>query len=235
MTTVLSACRDLCMRVGIPAPTRVIGLNNELTLQILGIFVEAARDLSKAHKWQDLRHEAEFNTLADEEQPPLETMAPGLKEMIPRTFVNKTAGHLLVPINAEQHATQYLSPATALGRGYRIVRGRVVIPGHTTAGKQCRFEYHSDLWIMDAAGENYSTLPERDTDLVLLPDEALILGMKWRWKKEKGLAYGEDKNDYLEELQYAKGTDGGEKGDLSINTRAARSGAVGVSSLVIPS
>ena len=233
MTTVLSACKDLCFRVGIPAPSAVMTSTNELTLQILGIFVEAARDLAKAHKWESLQHEAEFTTVAGEEQAVMATIAPGFKEFIPRTFVNKTQGHLLVPINAEEAASQHIQPATFMGRAYRVVRGKILMPG-AVAGQLHRFEYRSDLFIMDADGEEYSNLPAADSDLVLLPDECLILGMKWRWKKEKGLAYGEDKNDYLAEIESERGSNGAERKNLSLNTQGARRGTVGLGNLTIP-
>jgi hypothetical protein len=236
MTTVLSACRDLCMRVGLPAPTAVMNGQNEMTLQILGMLVEAARDLMTRNKagWQALEHDAEFDTVAGEEQGLLNTIAPGFKGIVPKTFINRTAGHIMVPINAEQAAAQLLIPGPLHPNGYRIARGRFIIPGNTAVGHDMRFTYKTDLWCTDAAGDEYSNLPARDDDIVLLDDECLILGMKWRWKKEKGLAYGEDVTDYDREVQRAIGEDGGEKGEVSLNTRNARSGVPSLGNLVIP-
>lgn len=234
MTTVLSACTDLCIRIGHPRPDRIIGFENERVAHYLGLLVESARDITRRYKWEALKHDAEFETVAGPDQALITDIAPGLREIVPKTFINVTAGHRLVPINSAQAAEQKLQPAVQMGRAYRIVRGRIIMPGQATVGQVCAFEYHSNLFCMDAGGVNFQDLPERDDDIVLLDDESLILGMKWRWKRDKGLSYGEEFNDFERCIGEAIGRDGAEKPEISLNTTQARRGGLGIGTLTVP-
>jgi hypothetical protein len=235
MTTVLSACTDLCVRIGHPQPTRIIGANGEREATYLALLVESCRDLARRFDWEALKHDAQFDTVAGESQALITEIAPGYRKIVPDTFVNVTTGHLMTPINSREAATQLLSPATFLGRGYRIVRGRILMPGNSAVGQDCRFEYHSNLAYMDSAGANFADLPERDDDIVLLDDECIILSMKWRWRRDRGLSYGEEFNDFERCVGEAVGRDGGEKPKVSLNTIQARRGYSGLGALTVPS
>jgi hypothetical protein len=79
---------------------------------------------------------------------------------------------------------------------YRLRGGQLIIYPTATAGDSVYFEYVSKNWCSNAAGDTFYTRITHDDDLVLLDEEALTLGVKWRWLKAKGLEYAEDFNTY---------------------------------------
>lgn len=55
-------------------------------------------------------------------------------------------------------------------------------------GNTLRFEYLSEALFTDSTGATPKERFTADTDLWALDDDLLILDLKWRWKKEKGVA-----------------------------------------------
>jgi len=61
-----------------------------------------------------------------------------------------------------------------------------------TAGQTCAFEYVTRSTMTNSAGTTYRRNASDDTDLFLLDDEIILMGLIWRWKKAKGMEYSED-------------------------------------------
>lgn len=58
------------------------------------------------------------------------------------------------------------------------------------------YEYITNERVVQDGGGSYSSLYTLDTDTSIVPEELVQLGIKWRIKMEKGLAYAEDFNYY---------------------------------------
>jgi hypothetical protein len=78
---------------------------------------------------------------------------------------------------------------------------------------QIVFEYLSTNWVnmtgsVGSTGTN--SLFTADTDTSFLDDRALIMGLKWRFKKIKGYGgWEDDRNDYVDWVDRLQGRDGG--------------------------
>lgn len=46
---------------------------------------------------------------------------------------------------------------------------------------------------------------------MLLPEELLLMGLRWRWKKEEGLEYAEDFRSYEMQVKDALSRDGAKR------------------------
>jgi hypothetical protein len=77
-----------------------------------------------------------------------------------------------------------------------------------TAGHTWAFEYISKNWILGVDGTTYKQYFTLDTDTILLPESIVLMGLRWRWKKEKGLSYDEDFRTYEMQVQDALSRDG---------------------------
>lgn len=76
-------------------------------------------------------------------------------------------------------------------------------------GESWFFEYVTANWILAADGVTYKQYFTADTDTILLPETLVLMGLRWRWKKEKGFDYSEDFNTYEMQVKDALGRDGG--------------------------
>lgn len=111
---------------------------------------------------------------------------------------------LLGPIDAQewQVLKSGISP-TGPRRRFRIYNNTFNIdpvPGFSSSdnGSVMVYEYYSNGWCQSTGGTNgtIQTVWTADTDNYCLDDQALILGVMWRYLRAKRLSYDEEKRSY---------------------------------------
>ncbi len=222
---VLQIAEALTTRAGLPKPSSIVGASSGIPAQTLALMQQAAADLIVFHDWNSLKKVHTFTASAQESQFNILATLPAFKSLDADTVINLTRKIPMRPANAREHTAIRLSPSPSWHNLYRILDGNLVLPGNSIAGDEILFEYCSNAWVQDKDSAERRIAPTKNTDLVLLDDEALIRGVKWLFKKEKGLAYGEDHNDWMRYIIHLRSVDT-PKGDLSLNTPAAAGGGM---------
>jgi hypothetical protein len=104
----------------------------------------------------------------------------------------------------------------AYGQRWRVKRStsgaitnRFVIDPTPTAVETLVFEYVSTSWLTDALGTTGKAAITVDTDLPLMPEHLLIMGLRWRLLAAKGLEYGDQLSEYQTAVEMAMARDGG--------------------------
>lgn len=92
---------------------------------------------------------------------------------------------------------------------FRIRGGDLLVNPVPVAGHDWAFEYISKNWIISADGMTYREFFTQDTDEFLLPDQLVLMGLRWRWMREKGLDYSELYQTYEMQVKDAIGRDAG--------------------------
>lgn len=115
---------------------------------------------------------------------------------------------LLGPVTAQQWEwlqSGYISTGPRIR--YRIFGNLFQLWPAPAAGTVLGFEYISNAWAANTTG-TAKTAFTQDTDTCVWPDRLMVLGLKDRWYKVKGLGdvYRED---YERELEMAKANDSG--------------------------
>lgn len=211
--TMLSVIQNFCRRTGIPRPATVVGNTDTQALQAMALLEEEGNDLSARGPWQGITFEATHTTLAAEDQGAIATIASnGFRYIKNNTIWDRTDRlPVLGPLNGQDW--QSLKAFTVTGPRYqfRIRGGKLLVNPSPTAGHTWAFEYASQNWILGADGTTYKQYFTLDTDTILLPETLVLMGLRWRWKKEKGLDYAEDFQTYEAQVKDALGRDGGKK------------------------
>lgn len=195
--TMLTLVQNFCRRTNLAVPTTVFGSTDTQVLQIMALLEEEGNDLSGRGDWEGLTNEATHTTVATESQGAITTIASNNFRYIKNgTFWDRT---LILPVgvigNADWQSAQAL---TLTGPRYhvRLRGGNLLSNPVPTAGNTWAFEYISYNWILDNDGTTGKQYFTEDTDTFLVPEAILMVGLRWRWKKEKGLDYEEDFKTY---------------------------------------
>jgi hypothetical protein len=182
-------------------------------LQIAALIEEEGNDLASRGAWEGLTLEATHTTTAAEDQGSITSIATnGYRYIKDGTFFNRTNGlRVEGPLDAESwQATKALS-STGPKYFYRLRGGKLLVTPTPSAGESWAFEYISKNWILAADGTTYKNYFTLDTDTVLLPEELFLMGLRWRWLREKGLDYAELFRTYEMQVKDALGRDGGKR------------------------
>ena len=198
-----------CKRRNIDVPTTVLGTSDTQVRQVMALLEEEGNELSGRGDWNQLTFEATHTTVATESQGAMSTIASnGFRYIKNETIWDRTS---ILPIYVIDGTDWQQAKAISLtGPSYqaRIRGGDLIANPIPTAGNTWAFEYVSWNWILGADGTTYSQYFNLDTDTFLLPEPILIMGLTWRWKKEKGFSYAEDFNSYERMVANALSRDG---------------------------
>lgn len=209
MATCLSIIQDVCGRLGLPAPTSVVGNTDVQISNLLSLCNEEGQELAARYEWSALQNEATYTTLATEIQGAIATIAPGLNYIINDTIWNRSLRRPVFGPKTPQGWQQ--NKAFAINgpwSNFRIMGGQLKMYPVPTAGESCYFEYISKYWCTDSTGATGRSAFAADDDLPVLDEQLITLGTIWRWKKLKGFEYAEDFSTYERRVLDAMGRDG---------------------------
>lgn len=197
--SLLTIIDDVCNRIGISAPSSVIGSNDAQIIQLLALANKEGKELATAssvglsYDWQALQAEASFTTTATESQGPIATIAPNMKYIIGGSIWDRTRR---LPVYGSMDAQTYQNfkawGVTSPYPKYRIRGGILLLTPIPAAGELYYFEYQSKNWCTNSTGSVYRQRWAADTDIGLLDEDLMVDGIVWRWKHAKGLDYAED-------------------------------------------
>lgn len=197
--SLLTTVQNFCRRTNIPVPNAVLGSTDEQVLQTMALLEEEGNELTTRGDWQEITYEATHTTVATEDQGSIDSIASnGFSYVKNNTIWDRD---LRLPVYIIDGPTwQQVKAIEVTGpryqcrlRGNQLLSNPAPVAGHTWA-----FEYVSNNWILGTDGTTYKQYFTKDTDSILLPEKVLLQGLKWRWKREKGLEYAEDFNSYEE-------------------------------------
>ncbi len=191
MATALEIVQQVSKRMGIAVPTSLVSTDTD-GVQMLALLNELGEELITRFKWQQLLVEKTWTTVNAEEQGSLLSIIGASAESLVSLTIWDETDQLFIdgPLTDR---TFLLGRSTPLGIGYQykiysdILRITPVIP----ANHLLRFFIRSKLWVIAADGTTFKTTLSADDDSPLLPAELLRLGLRWKWREEKGLPYAE--------------------------------------------
>lgn len=219
MATLLAVVQDFCKRQNLTVPATVYGSSDQGVTQMMALLEEEGNDLAQRHFWEALTRQAAHTSLAAEDQGAIATIADdGFRFLVNDTIWDRsTRLPVCGPLN--QRDWQALKALLSTGPRYqfRIRGGKLLVNPTPVAGESWYFEYVSKNWISNAAGTLFYARFTADTNIILLPDDLCLQGLRWRWKKEKGFDYAEDFRTYELQVKQAMGLDGG-KPRLDMNS-----------------
>lgn len=211
--SMLTLVQRFCRRTGLTVPATVYGSTDPQVRQVMSLLEEEGNDLASRGDWQYLIREATHTSIANEDQGAITTIASnGFRHIKNDTIWNRSQS---VPIygGLSPQDWQAIKGTGVTGPRYQFrIRGnKLLVNPAATAGETWAFEYVSKNWIIGASGTTYKQYFTLDTDELLLPEELLIVGLRWRWKKEKGLEYAEDFRTYETQVRDALSRDGAKR------------------------
>jgi hypothetical protein len=209
--SLLTVIQYVAGRTGVTVPSSVLGTSDPQVLQLLRLVEEEGEDLRKRGPWQGIVKEASWSSTAAEDQGAVTTLAASGFDYIKKdTFWDRTSKFPIIgPLSDSEWQARQALAITGPRYSWRIRGGKMLISPIPAASLTFVFEYISKNWILGVDGTTYKQYFTLDTDTILLPEELVIMGLRWRWKKEKGFDYAEDFRTYEAQVKDALGRDGG--------------------------
>lgn len=205
LTIVQAAAIDLNLQ----SPSAVATSTDTQVLQLMNLANRDGKDLVRRFDWQALTRETSFTTVATAQQTTLEIVASDFSRMIDESMNNRTQHWRVIgPVSAvEWQRRLSLGAQVGVQNMFRIRGDAILFHPTPSAGDSVYFEYISKNWVEASNGDAKEAFTS-DTDTALIDEDILILGVKWRFLKAKGLDYGEEFRSYEAALEAIFGSDG---------------------------
>lgn len=203
--SLLTIIQDASARLGFTTPTSVIASTDTITIQLRALANEEGYTLARRHEWQALQTEHTFSTANGTESYSLPS---DYSRILKETVFNRTQRRrMLGDLTPSQWQETKSSLVTMVNPAFRIRGGSFLISPTPTATETIAYEYISTKWCQSALSVAQSAWAA-DTDTGKLDEGIMTLGIIWRYRKAKGLGYGDDMNSYEMEVNKAIMNDG---------------------------
>ena len=199
----LQIVQEFCKRTGIRQPSAAVGSNDLQVLQLVAILNEVLDDLSLNHsRFVEQVLIKTWTSTGVESQGTMSNLFPGFLWFMPNSFYDRTAViNVRGPLTPnEWERLKALAAYSSVYPSYRIIDGElhlypVVVNTHTLA-----VEYKANYGVKDVSNtpKQYFTV---DTDTCIVNDTILLLGLRYFWKKEKGMNYAVEADLYARSLR----------------------------------
>jgi len=201
-------------RLGLAQPSSVIGNNNAQITQLLALANEEGEELASRYCWSALQISHTFTIALSASQGAVNGTVVTNSDFdyyINDTFWNRTTSlPILGPTDAVEWQTLQAFPVTGPYQQHRFQGKNLYLDPVPTSADTGAFEYYSTHWCEDSGATGQSSWAA-DDDVGRLDENLMILGIRWRWKKAKGLDYAQDYDTYEQRLNDAMARDGGKR------------------------
>jgi hypothetical protein len=194
--SLLTIIQDVTVRLGLTKPGSAFSSSDPQIQQLIGLLNEEGSALQNRCRWQTLQTEATFTTLAAQLQGNINTIAPGFIDIINDTIWNRSLRRpVFGPLTPPQW--QQIQAQTLQGpwNQFRIRNNQLLVIPAPIAGQNCFFEFNSKNWVTDNQSVKWDHFTA-DDNTVAFDEEVMKLGLRWRWRAEKGFEYAQIFDDY---------------------------------------
>lgn len=190
----LQLVQAFARRTGVPVPGAVVGVNQAEVRQMVALLEEVGEELVSRFNWESLKRKATWTSVAASSQGSVYALAgESLERILPGTFYNENEREPFVgpiPLHEWQAYSSGLTPAP--DNIFTVVGDEILLWPAPPAGETMSFYWQSAHWILDADGTTTKASFTSDEDSPLFDATLMRLGLRWKWKMEKGLPYAED-------------------------------------------
>ena len=208
LLTMINEAQDV---LSLPRSSVAITSTDSAVRQLVSLANEEGRSLSRHPHWawEAITKEKTFTATATTTQTG--AIESDFDRIINDTMMNRSAQRRVTgPLTPEEWQAQQALTTQLLTDAYRIRGGDLLLIPTPTAGDTYAYEYLSKNWCETSGGAGNSSW-QNDSDVGVLREDLMLLGIIWRYRKAKGYDYAEEFRTYQTEVEQAIMRDGGKR------------------------
>lgn len=196
--TLKTAINSVCDLVSLDRFDTIAGNNDPNAQTMIELAQEAGEEIARRVDWNKT-----FKTAVVPTSP--YALPEDFQRLIPGGAITTAAGDFVRSVlNGNEWTVINRVPSS---QAYFFLRGGGILFAPVAAGVGAVIEYVSRNWIL--AGSDEKAAFTADDNKLLFPDRLLTLGVIWRWKRQKGLAYEDPLAEFEAALAFEIAADRG--------------------------
>jgi hypothetical protein len=197
--SLLSICQTVVEEIGEMDPVTYIAGNtdDDAARQLFAFANKVGKELARQYPWQELLSEHTFSTVAATADYALPADFDSMAN--DTAWDTTTKRRMIGDTNPFRwRALNALAVTTQLRFHYRIRASKLWLYPTPSSVIAMAYDYQSKNWCTSSAGTGQTAFAA-DTDVSLIPDDLIVLGVKYYYKADNGM----DATTAMEEYQRA--------------------------------
>jgi len=227
-TTVLVLIQDFAEKMNLPTPTALVASTDKTNRQYKSLLREIVADLTE-YRWQQQTLRKTWLSTAGQDQGTLESIfGAGYFNLVPDTTWNDDRKmRVYGPVGTPTwQALQTLPNAGPEFQSW-ISGNHLYVSPELEAVENMSSIYKTKYGVLAVDGTTTKERVTVDTDSLLFPDNVVLRGFEYKWKKQKGVAgWEDDYNEFMSLLSRNIVKDGAPTLQMDITWDQARPGIV---------
>jgi hypothetical protein len=204
LTLVAAAAKEL----GLSEPSTAINSSDQQIIQLVALAQREGIELMKRHPWEKLTTERTFTGVAQEEQTG--QIPADFDRFVDETFFNRSKKRpVFGPISPQDWQFTKSVVASTIIESFRVRGGEILLTPTPTTDTYA-YEYISNKWC-ESSGGTAQTGWLADSDVGILSETTMTLGIIWRFLRAKGFDYAEAFRTYEVHVAQDFSRDGGKR------------------------
>lgn len=194
--SLLTICQGAARKLSIAVPSAITSAtSNQDAMLLWELANEEGYALSRRATWPRLRKEHTFTTVAQDAQT--NSIPSDMSYFIDETMFDRTQQREVDGPCSPQEWQEYKTGIAVSDTWFFFQRGDEFLLGpNPTAGLTFAYEYIATTWARSNTGAPQTEfLTDSDTH-IFASDQLIKLGIIWRWRKQKGLAFEDEQLVY---------------------------------------
>ncbi|TLX13014.1 hypothetical protein [Rhizobium sp. MHM7A] len=204
--SLLTIIQNVCAEIDLDPPAAVMSSADPQIMQLRILSNRAGRDLVRAHDWSALMVRRQFQATGAAPEPADPPADWDRFAANARIWNVSRLWALNGPVEPQTWQRHTILNANPVPQIWRMAAGRLDIYPNV-AGETIEYAYVSGFWVAVNGGAATAANWANDTDTARFPEELLELSLIWRWKRAKGLDYGEELASFERSKEAAIGAD----------------------------
>jgi hypothetical protein len=220
--SLLTIIQNVCAELSLDIPGLVMGSPDPTTAQLRVLSKRAGDELARDHDWSALLVQRQFTAtgaIPEPTEPP-----PDWERFTDNAVVwnNSRLWQLNGPVDPQTWQRNRIINTNPVPQIWRMIGGKLAIYPDV-ATELISYEYISNAWIAVNGGTTYASTWANDADTARISERVLELSLIWRWKRAKGLDYGEE----MENFERAKESEvGGDRAAAPVSLNLPNRGEI---------
>ena len=197
--SLLTIIQGVYQRLSFTQPVSIIGNTDQLAVQMLALTQDIGDELIERWDWQRLKGAAAPVQFTGNGVTATFALPADFKSLSPSdTFVSSVYPTLTLPgpVGESDLLRMKATPFALQPSAWRRLGNSIEFYPVLQLNEVVTYVYAGNYWITDVTGVTPKATFTADSDLVRLSERLIRLGVLWRFKRAKGLDYGQENEDF---------------------------------------
>lgn len=195
--SLLTICQRVVDEVGLDErPSAIAASTDQLARQLLAVANATLEELVNDHDWPVLRRSGTISTVIGQTEYSLPSDI--LRQVRDTSRYDADNAPLAGSETSAEMSRPYNVVSTLYGHRFqlKLYPLKLVVDPVPDVVTDITFEYITNKAVLEIDGTTYTSLFMVDSDVPLISERIVRMGVKWRIKHAKGMDYAEDFNAY---------------------------------------